>query len=1545
MARDTQVRAVEHRIIQAISGCLDLTCLLGRIREVICCELGYVAGTAYLWDGARDALRRFHDDEVWAPKWLYTERGHGHSLPEGGFEGRKSPCVVGDGEDPWSGWARLRGAEQSGSVVLFPVGDPARPCAILCFRRPYAAQGPRPVSVGPTERELLFGQALRYPAIKHALRRERFHHLVYKIQEAGQAPSRLRVEATEFINRLLRAFDRSQWARPTMLSLQVVDLRRDVVRTIHTWNTPLSFRTSPAVQLRGDLQTQPGHGADIQAHIVQTALPEIIVGNDRRRFNQSIFEQYGHDGLVRLWVPLVPVPKEVSFELGHATIDDLLREHLEWGPGYEDELCRCRRGMLSERLTPPNRLVFGTIEFGFERGEGLDLLPLDDDLATWCVARSWESAREMYRFTLQGSIDKIGRIATTAARSSTSELTCYFQRGLRLARWRYPTRSPWVAVAPVPAEGEVVSDDKLPDIRLGDEQELVGEGSTADPVGVGLSRSERVRRLTNLAVRTAFSTEEVATRPYDLSDPAMSDDPFGTMGTSSLTRIICWEACRDHGATRVALLQADPDAHQESKESRGSRPLLTVVPPATWAREAEQRDFSPPRSWFEQAGLVLDSRRPSYTRVGTNGFAVVPLTLDDGMQAVLAMDIDDGALELANHRERLERNVAGWSARLSRLRALQESRFQRLMAQLRRGVLSARQEALNAKGQRVPHFVEAVLRSFQKLLSAEVVIFTDHIQAATGPSRTSRTWCLAEAHDESLLVKAPLTRNRKPETPCLLGFESGKIELVHAVGPVAVPPHDDLPWQVLKHARDACGQSGHRIPKSLETLMGMGKVGWTMLVLPATGISSPGPVEQVAVSVLMKGHHFFGCSHRLAIEELQRLLGSSVMQLRERDELLARERHARAVEWRRRSIATYASDIDDITKYVFRGLGRVSESRVSPWQLADHAVVWVLDARRGEMVARSIRGGALGVLRQHGLLRCQRPHLHPMLRDDGCVLLTRGNNYAKLKEGGGNHGVRSFHIARLRDDFSEAYCDLPEISWLLSFCVADAGGRVFGIIDLLRDQPLAPEDERALGPELRRLGRHVSAGVERLGLRAVRAYSEDVFRQAMLSIGHLRTQDVYRNIVDRLADVFEADQVDLFLESFGRLNLLASTCLEAPPEQRSGQDTSIDLGGQVLPERTTVLHAGERDRRWKALMDEASPNLRPLLAGDDDRERLVVPFRVLGSDGRRARGLVRVCRDLPQSGPWLGQGAAASGTSRNPKRTGIYTVDEVHLAHDLERTTVRVIQIAQLVEQQSRVFRELVHSLAQPLHASRASLDALVRIIVGNDLWSDEVASALEGADEAFERVKEARERLQLVARLLGAPASRFREFGEVNLARLVRAISEMVQPQGTNRGISVDLTGVERIAPLPLDGYWMRNALFNLLENAVKYSFMRRKVTVALEEREDASVVLTVSNWGVGIPKEDLTRVFEPHYRSVIPDPHGPRPGAGLGLYMVSAAIRDVHEGTVVANCLPLFSRDDVRDPKQLNRQRHTTFVVTLSRNKLEALAREHASNAGERT
>jgi signal transduction histidine kinase len=132
----------------------------------------------------------------------------------------------------------------------------------------------------------------------------------------------------------------------------------------------------------------------------------------------------------------------------------------------------------------------------------------------------------------------------------------------------------------------------------------------------------------------------------------------------------------------------------------------------------------------------------------------------------------------------------------------------------------------------------------------------------------------------------------------------------------------------------------------------------------------------------------------------------------------------------------------------------------------------------------------------------------------------------------------------------------------------------------------------------------------------------------------------------------------------------------------------------------------------------------------------------------------------------------------------------------------------------------------------------------------------------------------------------------------ILERVTGSLQMQAKQKGISL---GVEMPKDLPhaieADGALLQQALYNLVENALKYTPQGGAVTIQLQT-DPSALTFAVQDSGIGIPKNDLPRLFEKFYRGTNREALAQR-GTGLGLAIVKS-IAERHGGKVWAESEP---------------------------------------------
>ncbi|WP_022728050.1 sensor histidine kinase [Fodinicurvata sediminis] len=153
-----------------------------------------------------------------------------------------------------------------------------------------------------------------------------------------------------------------------------------------------------------------------------------------------------------------------------------------------------------------------------------------------------------------------------------------------------------------------------------------------------------------------------------------------------------------------------------------------------------------------------------------------------------------------------------------------------------------------------------------------------------------------------------------------------------------------------------------------------------------------------------------------------------------------------------------------------------------------------------------------------------------------------------------------------------------------------------------------------------------------------------------------------------------------------------------------------------------------------------------------------------------------------------------------------------------------------------------------------------------------------------------------------------------VELNRLLESVEALWRERAHLRELKLEIHCEEGLDALYCDEKRLRQALFNLLSNA--FRFTPDGGTIHLKaQRQDQEILLTVTDNGIGIPPEEQSRIFGQFERGRLSQNRRQRAGAGLGLSLVKSLIElhggwvelasEVDRGTSVTCHLPLDPAD----------------------------------------
>ncbi len=198
---------------------------------------------------------------------------------------------------------------------------------------------------------------------------------------------------------------------------------------------------------------------------------------------------------------------------------------------------------------------------------------------------------------------------------------------------------------------------------------------------------------------------------------------------------------------------------------------------------------------------------------------------------------------------------------------------------------------------------------------------------------------------------------------------------------------------------------------------------------------------------------------------------------------------------------------------------------------------------------------------------------------------------------------------------------------------------------------------------------------------------------------------------------------------------------------------------------------------------------------------------------------------------------------------------------------------------QQRFVADAAHQMRTPLAGLRMQAEIAMRQRDGVEL-NHAIRQIVASADRASHLVN------QLLA-LARADSDAPPPFTRLDLDRLVREVAQDWVPRARAKDIDLGFEGAGRRAPIEGNAVLLREALDNLLDNAVRYTRSGGHVTARVVA--DGVVTLEVEDDGIGVEESERERVFERFYRV----PGTDAEGTGLGLAIVRS-IAELHRASV---------------------------------------------------
>jgi two-component system, OmpR family, phosphate regulon sensor histidine kinase PhoR len=216
-----------------------------------------------------------------------------------------------------------------------------------------------------------------------------------------------------------------------------------------------------------------------------------------------------------------------------------------------------------------------------------------------------------------------------------------------------------------------------------------------------------------------------------------------------------------------------------------------------------------------------------------------------------------------------------------------------------------------------------------------------------------------------------------------------------------------------------------------------------------------------------------------------------------------------------------------------------------------------------------------------------------------------------------------------------------------------------------------------------------------------------------------------------------------------------------------------------------------------------------------------------------------------------------------------------------------ILKQKRLSEVQRDFVNNMAHEFQTPISAIMASAE-----VIKNPVIIEQPQRLANYAGIIDTEIRKLSNQVQRVLEMAGAESESIAlNKTQVDVHHLlVQTVSKFIQNTGLgNEDIALHLNAIEHI--ISADALHLANVVYNLLDNAIKYSTGKPSISINTSSEKNG-VVITVKDKGIGIDRNDLKKIFNKFYRVSQGNRHDVK-GFGLGLSYVKLMV-EAHRGTI---------------------------------------------------
>ena len=257
-------------------------------------------------------------------------------------------------------------------------------------------------------------------------------------------------------------------------------------------------------------------------------------------------------------------------------------------------------------------------------------------------------------------------------------------------------------------------------------------------------------------------------------------------------------------------------------------------------------------------------------------------------------------------------------------------------------------------------------------------------------------------------------------------------------------------------------------------------------------------------------------------------------------------------------------------------------------------------------------------------------------------------------------------------------------------------------------------------------------------------------------------------------------------------------------------------------------------------------------------------------------------------------------------------IDPVYLQNSKNAIIGSIVNIEDITEiiKLENMRKDFVANVSHELKTPLTSINGFVEtLIINENIDADKRNRFLGIIKKESDRLKRLIEDILLLSSI-ESKTNILKE--RVVLFEVFKEVYEIVNYIATSKDIEISYKFIDEKTVLEANGDYVKQLLLNLIDNAVKYTAPGGKVTIN-QYTENNNIVIEVIDNGVGIPKEDIDKIFQRFYRV---DKARSRAvgGTGLGLAITKHIVNSLKGSITVESELNIGSKFIVTIPKKIS-------------------------------